>query len=449
MKVSGKKLLLLTMTLTMSLSGAGTALASGNFVNAGPGVALGEDYQAGDDAQAGENQSQEEAKATEGSPSEETSSGSATTTGEDGVTYRTVSFPGVNATYRMGNGSQITNVTLSLQHTGGNVAYDAYVNNGGWQPWTFNDQPTGGMENSTYLEGFRIMPRAGLEKTYDVYYACTMSGLGKLDYAKNGQMSGAPGRGEHVTDIDIVLVPKGGAAPGNTTNPFFTVYHDKIKNQEGVLTFEDPAYTGWLDQEGYRWYVSNGQIMTGWQYIDGYKYYFAEDGLLVQDVESILGKQPSYEIRINKQMNCLTIYAADGANGFIIPVKAMVTSVGDDTPIGSFKTPEKYRWRQMVTGAYAQYATRIKKGTGFLLHSVIFDIPNNQTLWTDTFNGLGVLRSLGCVRLTTEHAKWIYDNCAVGTTITVYNSDVASPFTKPGTIPIPAGQNYDPTDPDA
>lgn len=440
MRNSGKKLLAFVLVAAMTLEGAGTALAAGNFVDSGPGVALGDDYQPGTGSQDGTTQG-------ETTPKEETDS--STSTSADNATYRTVNFPWLNATYRMGNGSQITNVVLSLQNTGGNIAYDAYVNNGGWQPWTFNDQPTGGMEESTYIEGFRIMPRAGLEKTYDVYYACTMSGLGKLSYAKNGEMSGAPGRGEHVTDIDIVFVPKGGAAPGSTINPFFTVYHDKIASKDGVLTYADTAYTGWLDQEGYRWYVNNGQIMTGWQYVDGFKYYFAEDGLLVQDVASILGKQSSYQIKINKLMNCLTVYAPDGENGYIIPVKAMVTSVGDDTPIGSFQMPEKYRWRLMVTGAYAQYAARIKKGEGYLLHSVIFDVPNNHTLWTDTFNGLGVLRSMGCVRLTTGNAKWIYDNCGVGTTITVYDSEIASPFTKPGTIPIPSGQNYDPTDPDA
>ncbi|MEG2700413.1 MAG: L,D-transpeptidase family protein [Hungatella sp.] len=463
------KVLIFSIAAVMSMTGVETAVAANGFVNEGPGVAL--ETKPAETPPAETNPAEtnpaetkpaetppvgtnpaETKPAESGAVGEETPShaiGSNTTTGENNITYKTIAFTGLNARFQMGVGTQITNVVLSLQNIGGNIAYDAYVNNGGWQPWTFNDQPTGGTENSTYLEGVRIMPRAGLEKQYDVYYACTMSGLGKLAYAKNGEMSGAPGRGEHVTDIDIVLVPRGGAAPGNTTHPFFTVYHDKITNKEGVLTYADPAYTGWLDQEGYRFYVNNGQVLTGWQYIDGFKYYFAEDGLLVQDVDAIIGKQPSYLLKINKAMNCLTVYAPDGANGYIIPVKAMVTSVGDDTPIGTFPIPEKYRWRQMVTGAYAQYASRIKRGAGYLLHSVIYDVPNNHTLWTDTYNGLGVLRSMGCVRLTTGNAKWIFDHCAVGTNITVYESEIAGAFPKPGTIPIPAGQNYDPTDPNA
>ena len=58
----------------------------------------------------------------------------------------------------------------------------------------------------------------------------------------------------------------------------------------------------------------------------------------------------------------MTIYAQDGGNGYIIPVKSFLTSVGDDTPVGTFKTPEKYRWRLMIHDVYTQYATRLGAG---------------------------------------------------------------------------------------
>ncbi|MFR4440833.1 MAG: L,D-transpeptidase family protein [Hungatella sp.] len=470
MRKFAKQLCMVTVSAVMAVSGTGTALAATDFVNSGPGVGLGDLESGGvidtttpesDGSQSGSVQNNDGQAGNEengdGQTAEETGetvpeAGADVTTSvdENGITYQTVNFGQLHARYRMGKGTQITNITLTLQNQPGNIAYGAYVNNGGWQPWTFNDQPTGGMEDSTYVEGFRIMPRNGLEKVYDVYYSCTMSGMGKLGYAKNGEMAGAPGRGEYVTGVDIVFVPKGQPGPVSEKLPFYTIYHDQITtNENGLLVYSDPNYTGWLDQEGYRWYVSAGQVLTGWQYIDGYQYYFGTDGILVQDVEHLLEGKQNYLLRINKAQNCLTVYAQDGANGHIIPVKAMVTSVGDDTPLGTFQTPVKYEWRQMVTGAYAQYATRVKAGAGYLMHSVIFDVPNNHTLWTDTYNGLGVLRSLGCIRLTTGNAKWIYDHCPVGTTIEIYESDVPSPFTKPGVIPLPEGQNYDPTDPTA
>ena len=124
----------------------------------------------------------------------------------------------------------------------------------------------------------------------------------------------------------------------------------------------------------------------------------------------------------------------------------MLTSVGDDTPIGTFYTPEKYRWRLMVNDTYTQYATRITQG--FLLHSITYSDTKEDTLLTEGYNGLGVSRSLGCVRLNCGNSKWIYDNCKLGTAVEIYeDSSVASPFDKPELIPIPGDQTWDPTDP--
>ena len=65
-------------------------------------------------------------------------------------------------------------------------------------------------------------------------------------------------------------------------------------------------------------------------------------------------------------MNCTTIYAKDGANGFIIPYKAFLCSTGDDTPIGTFRTPEKLRWQLMLSGVYCQYLTRLGRLQGII-----------------------------------------------------------------------------------
>ena len=57
----------------------------------------------------------------------------------------------------------------------------------------------------------------------------------------------------------------------------------------------------------------------------------------------------------------------------------MLTSVGDDTPLGTFYTPEKYRWRLMVNDTYTQYATRLTAGQGFLFHSITYASPVSYT----------------------------------------------------------------------
>lgn len=50
-----------------------------------------------------------------------------------------------------------------------------------------------------------------------------------------------------------------------------------------------------------------------------------------------------------------------------------------------------------------------------------------------------------------EDAKWIYDNCPVGTKVTIYDSKDPGPLGKPTPIRIDVNSPYrgwDPTDPD-
>lgn len=189
--------------------------------------------------------------------------------------------------------------------------------------------------------------------------------------------------------------------------------------------------------------VSVVKTKNGWYYENGYKFYY-KDGVKVEDVRSIIGTQSSYEIKVNKQMSCVTVYAKDGSNGYIIPVVAFACSPGSGTPTGTFYTQNKYRWQHLY-GADGQFCTRI---TGHVLfHSPPYSSFNNHTLWPKEYNKLGTWASAGCVRLRSGDAKWIYDNCGLGTKVTIYNSSVAGPFTKPVYAKIPLSQTWDPTDP--
>ena len=101
----------------------------------------------------------------------------------------------------------------------------------------------------------------------------------------------------------------------------------------------------------------------------------------------------------------------------------------------------------MNTDEYCQYCTRLGEGLQILLHSVIYEKPDPYTLKPSTYNWLGATKSHGCIRFTTEDAKWIYDNCPLGTSITVYESAVPGPFDRPAIQQmIPDTQTYDPTD---
>ena len=139
-----------------------------------------------------------------------------------------------------------------------------------------------------------------------------------------------------------------------------------------------------------------------------------------------------------------------------MPYKAFVCSCGlpnsqgvVKTPIGTYNTMNRYKWLSLQGGVYGQYATRI---VGHILfHSVPYFKQSKDSLEWEEYNKLGEAASLGCIRLCVEDAKWIYDNCPVGTTVTIYDSDRTEPFEKPVAITIPEDsefRDWDPTDPD-
>lgn len=106
--------------------------------------------------------------------------------------------------------------------------------------------------------------------------------------------------------------------------------------------------------------------------------------------------------RLVRQMICST-----GTSGWETPLKT-TQSAGDRARWGYFP-----KW-----GSYAQYLTRIDKLNAF--HSVLYSTTNVYKLNVGSYQNLGKRASHGCVRLLVEDAKWIYDNCPNGTTITVY-----------------------------
>lgn len=237
-----------------------------------------------------------------------------------------------------------------------------------------------------------------------------------------------------------------------------------------IPNYDPVAYGGKWEKSGSKWYFKtadgaylknrwqklsgkwyhfdgNGVMATGWQYIGAYKYYFNSDGALVQDLDSVIGIQPSYEITVNRAKCQVTVYAKDGGNGYIIPVKTFACSVGlpeTPTPTGTFYTPFRYRWHTLMGPSYGQYCTRIVGGV--LFHSVAGSNMSSYNLSAAEYNKLGQPASHGCIRLTVRDAKWIYDNCKLGTKVTISDT-AATPFDKPSTPKIPASQNWDPTDP--
>ena len=181
---------------------------------------------------------------------------------------------------------------------------------------------------------------------------------------------------------------------------------------------------------------------------------FDEESETTENTEVIIQAEEEvlpYYIKINRKQNVITVYKKDDGDNYTIPIRAIVCSTGlyNATPKGVFHLSNKYIWRELNGGVYGQYASRITGGV--LFHSVPYASKNKSTLYWDKYNKLGQQASMGCVRLTVEDAKWIYDNCPSGTTVEVYESEDPGPLGKPETIKLDkdnANKGWDPTDPD-
>lgn len=159
-----------------------------------------------------------------------------------------------------------------------------------------------------------------------------------------------------------------------------------------------------------------------------------------------------YQIRVNRAANTVTIYIADTDGKYTIPYKAMVCSTGgDQTNLGSFSISSyKPEWGYMYGDVYAQYVSQYDGD--WLFHSVPYLQKDKSTQEVEEYNKLGSYASLGCVRLSVADAKWIYDNCAEGTSVIIYDDPgYPGPLGKPVPIhvdPEDPNAGWDPTDPD-
>lgn len=350
------------------------------------------------------------------------------------------------------DGVPFSSISTFLENIFGNVLYRAYNSATGWTGWALNGQQTFFDGNAWHpVEAIQYRFAGPVNDQYDIYYSALLSDGTQTGWGKNGETVGTMNTGLYLTGFRLAYFAKNTASGLDTSNTLKSAHADGIQYVDGQMRYihgNGDNYTGWGWLGNDRYYFKDSVPVTGWQYIDGLKYYFGEDGKMWSDVESLLGSDGPYLIKINKEMNCMTIYAQDGGNGYIIPVKSFLTSVGDDTPVGTFKTPEKYRWRLMIHDVYTQYATRLGAGLPILIHSIIYDAANPMTVWASTYNNMGIARSAGCIRLVSGDAKWVYDHCVLGTTIQVYNSSVAGPFERPTiAAEIPFEQTWDPSDP--
>lgn len=176
--------------------------------------------------------------------------------------------------------------------------------------------------------------------------------------------------------------------------------------------------------------------------------------LLVGSVSATGYTPPPYAILVNRAMNTVTVYAPGNDGYYSVPVKAMICSTareGAVTPLGRYTMISwRSEWRLMFDGSYGQYATGFYGN--YLFHSICYTKPSHDAMKQEAYNALGSPASMGCIRLQTADAKWIYDNCPAGTPVVIYDDPTSpGPLGKPekkvAHITDELFNGWDPTDP--
>ncbi len=111
-------------------------------------------------------------------------------------------------------------IQLSSSIDGG-IVYKTHVQDYGWLNFVTNGQASGTTGQAKRLEAIQMQLTGNAMNQYDLYYRVHAQNFGWLGWAKNGESAGTAGYSYRLEGIQIVLVPKGGSAPGSTSKHYY------------------------------------------------------------------------------------------------------------------------------------------------------------------------------------------------------------------------------------
>lgn len=157
-----------------------------------------------------------------------------------------------------------------------------------------------------------------------------------------------------------------------------------------------------------------------------------------------------YLVEVVRNQCVAYVYGLDENGEYTKLVHVFICTTGYWTPLGWFRMGSRKEWYGLFGGVYGQYGTVI---TGdIMFHSVPFSTTRKDALITFQYNRLGTIASMGCIRYTVRDAKWLYENCPIGTQVHIYDAreeDLPAPRPEAMKLdPDDPRSNWDPTDPD-
>ncbi len=126
------------------------------------------------------------------------------------------------------------------------------------------------------------------------------------------------------------------------------------------------------------------------------------------------------KVDISQQRVYAYAWSGDSYSKLVKKFKCSTGMPKTPTPKGTYQdsTGPGRRWHYFKEfGVWAQYAFYIQGNVMF--HSVLFEKKGGRPTYGSVHN-LGRKASHGCVRLAVKDAKWIWENCGVGTTVVIH-----------------------------
>lgn len=256
-------------------------------------------------------------------------------------------------------------IRLSNMMYSGSVQYRSHVQNIGWTDWVSDGAVSGTNGWGLRMEAIQVQLTGEIANHCDIWYRVHVQDIGWMGWAVNGQAAGTENLSRRVESIQVVLVPKGFKGPG--------------KNENYFQQFSSP------------------EMYDAWRLAQG------------------MSSRTNYLILINNA--ACRVFIFQGSQGNWKPLHDWVCSPGKPwtptvrgnytigargTHFGEDKGYTCYYWTQF----YGDY----------LFHSILY-YPYSMRVQEGE---LGKQLSHGCVRLSIENARWIYDNIPRGTQVYSY-----------------------------
>ncbi|MDD5016825.1 MAG: SpoIID/LytB domain-containing protein [Eubacteriales bacterium] len=119
-----------------------------------------------------------------------------------------------------GQAKRLEAIRISTDGMSDCIEYCTHVQSIGWMDWVDDGELSGTTGQAKRMEAIRIRLTGVLAYQYDIYYRVHVQNFGWMGWAKNGESAGSAGFAYRMEAIEIVLVKKGGTAPGSTSNVF-------------------------------------------------------------------------------------------------------------------------------------------------------------------------------------------------------------------------------------